>query len=147
MRHSEFYRLAAVRAGQTWCGPRDVDWLIRLRTELPNLRTVLDHCASRDDLAVAGVEIAVDLARTRCWFFGSTLGEGRHWLERLLATGPGVRGAPAMAASGTPALIAGALAMKAWIALCQGDNPAAGTFLAECRAWPGICRTARRRRR
>ncbi|XVV38930.1 hypothetical protein ACQPXT_38085 [Streptomyces sp. CA-100214] len=25
------------------------------------------------------------------------------------------------------------MAMKAWIALCQGDNPAAETFLAECR--------------
>ncbi|MGW5639685.1 hypothetical protein, partial [Streptomyces sp. NPDC003832] len=24
--------------------------------------------------------------------------------------------------------------MKAWIALCQGDNPSAETFLAECRA-------------
>ncbi|MGW6646718.1 AfsR/SARP family transcriptional regulator [Streptomyces iakyrus] len=134
VRHSEFYRLTAVRAGQTWCGPREVDWLIRLRTELPNLRTALDHCASRDDLAVAGVEIAVNLARTRCWFFSSTLGEGRHWLERLLAAEPGVRDAPGRAASGPPALIAGALAMKAWIALCQGDNPAAGTFLAECRA-------------
>ncbi len=27
-----------------------------------------------------------------------------------------------------------ALAMKVWIALCQGDNPAAEVFLAECRA-------------
>jgi hypothetical protein len=83
---------------------------------------------------VAGVEIAVNLARTRCWFFSSTLGEGRHWLERLLATEPGGGDTPTMAAPGTPTLIAGALAMKAWIALCQGDNPAAETFLAECRA-------------
>ncbi|MFE7901492.1 BTAD domain-containing putative transcriptional regulator [Streptomyces sp. NPDC057424] len=141
VRHSEFYRLTAVRAGHAWCGPREVDWLIRLRTELPNLRTALDHCASRHDLAVAGVEIAVNLARTRCWFFSSTLGEGRHWLERLLATepggphAPGARDAAAVAVpGGAPTLIAGALAMKAWIALCQGDNPAAETFLTECRA-------------
>jgi predicted ATPase len=87
VRHSEFYRMTAVRAGQAWCGPREVDWLVRLRTDLPNLRTALDYCASRPDLAGDGLEIAVNLARTRCWFFSSTLGEGRHWLERLLATG------------------------------------------------------------
>ncbi|MFF8012835.1 BTAD domain-containing putative transcriptional regulator [Streptomyces sp. NPDC007929] len=128
VRHSGFYRATAVRAGEEWCGPREVDWLVRLRTDLPNLRTALDHCASRPDLAGDGLEIAVNLARTRCWFFSSTLGEGRHWLERLLAAEePSVT-------TRTPTLIAGALAMKAWIALCQGDNPAAETFLAECRA-------------
>ncbi|MBX9364703.1 hypothetical protein K4G64_26755, partial [Streptomyces sp. WAC04114] len=130
VRHSAFYRMTAVRAGQAWCGPREVDWLVRLRTDLPNLRTALDYCASRPDLAGDGLEIAVNLARTRCWFFSSTLGEGRHWLERLLATGDPSTSATTRA----PAPTAGALAMKAWIALCQGDNPAAETFLAECRA-------------
>ncbi|MEU1003103.1 BTAD domain-containing putative transcriptional regulator [Streptomyces tibetensis] len=140
VRHSEYYRLTTVRAGRSWCGPREVDWLVRLRTELPNLRTALDYCASRDDLAKAGLQIAVNLARTRCWFFSSTLGEGRHWLERLLATGPerspaqDVPDPSAETDPGASTLIAGALAMKAWIALCQGDNPAAETFLAECRA-------------
>ncbi|GCB45401.1 BTAD domain-containing putative transcriptional regulator [Streptomyces sp. NL15-2K] len=140
VRHSEYYRATAVRAGREWCGPREVDWLIRLRTELPNLRAALDYCATRQDRVGAGVEIAVNLARTRCWFFSSTLGEGRHWLERLLGPGPdgphalaGPNSADA-AVAGAPALVAGALAMKAWIALCQGDNPAAETFLAECRA-------------
>ncbi|MEU7467672.1 BTAD domain-containing putative transcriptional regulator [Streptomyces sp. NPDC044984] len=139
-RHSDFYRMTAVRAGREWCGPREVDWLIRLRTELPNLRTALDYCATRRDRVGAGVEIAVNLARTRCWFFSSTLGEGRHWLERLPAPGPDGARAPVVPdASGTatavtPELVVGALVMKAWIALCQGDNPAAGTFLAECRA-------------
>ncbi|MFH9712192.1 BTAD domain-containing putative transcriptional regulator [Streptomyces luteogriseus] len=130
VRHSEFYRMTAVRAGHAWCGPHEVDWLVRLRTDLPNLRTALDYCASRPDLAGDGLEIAVNLARTRCWFFSSTLGEGRHWLERLLA--PGDPSAPATTRAPVPT--AGALAMKAWIALCQGDNPAAETFLAECRA-------------
>ncbi|MEV5106815.1 BTAD domain-containing putative transcriptional regulator [Streptomyces massasporeus] len=131
VRHSEFYRTTAVRAGQAWCGPGEVDWLVRLRTDLPNLRTALDYCASRPELTGDGLEIAVNLARTRCWFFSSTLGEGRHWLERLLATG---EPPAASATTREPALTAGALAMKAWIALCQGDNPAAETFLAQCRA-------------
>ncbi|MDQ0710867.1 hypothetical protein QFZ55_000319 [Streptomyces luteogriseus] len=134
--------MTAVRAGQAWCGPREVDWLVRLRTDLANLRTALDYCASRPDLAGDGLEIAVNPARTRCWFFSSTLGEGRHWLERLLATGD----LSASATTRTPTLTAGALAMKAWIALCQGD-PAAETFLAEAVPWPGSCLTGRRRRR
>ncbi|MFI8092080.1 BTAD domain-containing putative transcriptional regulator [Streptomyces sp. NPDC086080] len=140
VRHSDFYRMTAVRAGQEWCGPREVDWLIRLRTELPNLRAALAYCATRQDQVAAGVEIAVNLTRTRCWFFCSTLGEGRHWLERLSASGPdGARAtvvpdASGTATAGTPGLVVGALVMKAWIALCQGDNPASERFLAECRA-------------
>lgn len=139
-RHSEYYRALTVKAGREWCGPREVDWLTRLRTELPNLRAALDHCARRHQWAGAGIEIAVNLARTRCWFFSSTLGEGRHWLERLLGPGPvgGPASAPPDASNSadeeTSALFAGALAMQAWIALCQGDNPAAGRFLGECRA-------------
>ncbi|MGW5639684.1 ATP-binding protein [Streptomyces sp. NPDC003832] len=82
--HSDHYRTLAVRAGERWCGRGEVDWLMRLRAELPNFRTALDFCSTRGDRADAGVEIAVNLARTRCWFFNSTLGEGRHWLERLL---------------------------------------------------------------
>ncbi|WP_155058057.1 AfsR/SARP family transcriptional regulator [Streptomyces blattellae] len=123
LRHSDHYRAMAVRAGDEWCGPGEVDWLIRLRTELANFRTALDFCTTRRERVDAGVEIAVNLARTRCWFFNSTLGEGRHWLERLLPLNPGT----------PPALAAGGLAMKAWIALCQGDNPSAEAFLIECR--------------
>ncbi|WP_431992208.1 AfsR/SARP family transcriptional regulator [Streptomyces albogriseolus] len=124
IRHSAHYRAMTLRAGAEWCGPHEVDWLLRLREELPNLRTALDFCATRPEHTGTAVAIAVDLARTRCWFFSSVLGEGRYWLERLLASSPAL----------PPDLTAGALAMKVWIALCQGDNPAAETFLAECRA-------------
>ncbi|WP_308293512.1 BTAD domain-containing putative transcriptional regulator [Streptomyces sp. RM72] len=123
IRHSAHYRAMTLRAGAEWCGPHEVDWLLRLREELPNLRTALDFCATRPEHVGTAVAIAVDLARTRCWFFSSVLGEGRYWLERLLASPPAL----------PPDLTAGALAMKVWIALCQGDNPAAETFLAECR--------------
>ncbi|MDQ0784629.1 BTAD domain-containing putative transcriptional regulator [Streptomyces sp. B3I8] len=122
LRHSDHYRMMAVRAGDEWCGPGEVDWLIRLRTELPNFRAALDFCTTRRDRVDAGLEIAVNLARTRFWFFNSTLGEGRHWLERLLG----------LNTDAPRALIAGGLAMKAWIALCQGDNPSAEAFLTAC---------------
>ncbi|MGC0385801.1 BTAD domain-containing putative transcriptional regulator [Streptomyces sp. SAI-129] len=124
IRHAAHYRAMTLRAGAEWCGPDEVDWLLRLREELPNLRTALDFCATRPEHVGTAVAIAVDLARTRCWFFSSVLGEGRYWLERLLGSPPAL----------PPDLTVGALAMKVWIALCQGDNPAAETFLAECRA-------------
>ncbi|WP_434589198.1 hypothetical protein [Streptomyces sp. A5-4] len=124
VQHSDHYRALAGQAAAQWCGPREVEWLSRQRTELPNLRAALDFCATRPDRAGIGLEIAVNVTRTRCWFFRSTLGEGRHWLERFLALAP----------EAPPALMAGAVAMKAWIALCQGDRPVAEVFLAECRS-------------
>ncbi|WMC84192.1 AfsR/SARP family transcriptional regulator [Streptomyces rochei] len=86
IRHSAHYRAMTLRAGAEWFGPQEVDWLLRLREELPNLRTALDFCAAHPDHVGTAVAIAVDLARTRCWFFSSVLGEGRYWLERLLAS-------------------------------------------------------------
>lgn len=124
IRHSAHYRAMTLRAGAEWFGPQEVDWLLRLREELPNLRTALDFCAAHPDHVGTAVAIAVDLARTRCWFFSSVLGEGRYWLERLLASPLAL----------PPDLMVSTLAMKVWIALCQGDNPAAEVFLAECRA-------------
>ncbi|GAB2958390.1 hypothetical protein GCM10027075_67840 [Streptomyces heilongjiangensis] len=127
LRHADHYRRVAARAGDEWCGPGEVDWLIRLRTELPNFRTALGFCATRRDRVEAGTEIAVSLARTRFWFFNSTLGEGRHWLERLVG----------LNTDAPRALTAGGLAMRAWVALCQGDNPSAEAFLTACRTMAG----------
>jgi hypothetical protein len=59
----------------------------------------------------------------RCWFFSSTLGEGRHWLGRTLALDP----------EPPNPLRTSAAALRTWIALAQGDQHAADTFLAECR--------------
>ncbi|MGW5731741.1 MULTISPECIES: AfsR/SARP family transcriptional regulator [Streptomyces] len=123
-RHLDYYRsLAAVTAAQ-WCGPREVEWLNGLGRELPNIRAALDFSATHPGGAAAGLEITVNLTRTRFWFFSSTLGEGRHWFERTLA--------PAMpSAAPDPALI-GAATLRAWTALCQGDQTVARTYLTDC---------------
>lgn len=99
-RHRDHYRSMAAQAAADWCSPREVEWLSRLRRELPNLRAALDFCATEPGEGQTGLEIAVNLTRTRCWFFSSTIGEGRHWLERGLAlsvpagSAPGRRGGP-----------------------------------------------------
>ncbi|WP_307840407.1 BTAD domain-containing putative transcriptional regulator [Streptomyces sp. G44] len=120
-RHSAYYGSMAATAAAQWCGPDEVAWLSRLRRESPNLRAALDFSVSGGGDATAGLEIAANLTRTRYWFFSSSLGEGRHWLTRALELTPG---APAP-------LRAGGLALAAWIALCQGDQPAAEHLLAE----------------
>lgn len=132
VRHSDYYQALAARAAAEWCGPDEVGWLARLRRELPNLRSALDFCRVHPGQALTGAAIAVDLTRTRCWFFGSTLGEARHWLESLSALLD-----PALGES--TVLVT---AMKAFVAIIQADHPAAGVFLDECRAASGSWKAA-----
>ncbi|WP_262403226.1 ATP-binding protein [Actinomadura sp. CNU-125] len=121
-RHSDHFRALAARAAADWCSPREAEWLDRLRTELPNLRAALSFCLAHPGRARTGADIAVDLTRTRSWFFSATLGEARHWLETLSA-GAGLR------EEAVPALV-----MKTFVACVQGDRSAAETFLDRCRS-------------
>ncbi|MEU8892625.1 BTAD domain-containing putative transcriptional regulator [Streptomyces sp. NPDC048442] len=127
LRHCAYYRSLTARAAAEWCGPDEADWLSRLDRDLPNLRAALDFCGTQPGRAVVGLEIAVNLTRTRSWFFCSTLGEGRHWLERLHGQ---VSDLP-------PELGVTVAAMKSWIAICQGDVGAPRTLTAECVGPPG----------
>ncbi|MFI1031303.1 AfsR/SARP family transcriptional regulator [Streptomyces sp. NPDC020951] len=120
-RHCAYYGNMTTRAATQWCGPDEVAWLTRLRLESPNLRAALDFCVTGKGDATAALEIAANLTRTRYWFFSSSLGEGRHWLTRALELAP----------QAPVPLRVGCLALTAWIALCQGDQPAAEHFLAE----------------
>ncbi|MER7209537.1 BTAD domain-containing putative transcriptional regulator [Streptosporangium sp. NPDC000239] len=120
--HRDHYQRLVATAAAEWCGVREVEWLSRLRRELPNLRTALDFCVTEPGQADNGLEIAVNLTRVRSWFFTSTIGEGRHWLERTCAlSAPGPRRTDA-------------LAMLSWVALLQGDHRLAERYLAEHRA-------------
>ncbi|MES9604646.1 MULTISPECIES: BTAD domain-containing putative transcriptional regulator [Actinomadura] len=121
-RHCDHYQALAKSAAADWCSPREVRWLDRLRTELPNLRAALGFCLTRPERAHNGAQIAADLTRTRSWFFSSTLGEARHWLESL-------------SANLTPEICETtivATVMKAFIATLQGDQAASRTFLDHC---------------
>ncbi|WP_434974914.1 BTAD domain-containing putative transcriptional regulator [Streptosporangium saharense] len=120
--HRDHYQRLVATAAADWCGVREVEWLSRLRRELPNLRTALDFCVTEPGQADNGLEIAVNLTRVRSWFFTSTIGEGRHWLERTCAlSAPGPRHTDA-------------LAILSWVALLQGDHRLAEKHLAEHRA-------------
>ncbi|MET9343144.1 BTAD domain-containing putative transcriptional regulator [Nonomuraea sp. NPDC003804] len=114
-RHRDHYQRMAAEAADRWCGEQEIEWLARLRRELPNFQEALNFSLSCPGEAVHGLDIAVDLTRTRVWFFAKTIGEGRHWLERAYQAVP----------ADPPSYRAGAAAMLAWSALVQGDRATA----------------------
>ncbi|MCA6091920.1 hypothetical protein LE181_07050 [Streptomyces sp. SCA3-4] len=121
-RHREHYGRLTALAAADWCGPDEVEWLSRLRQDLPNIRAALDFTATRRDGVAAGLEITANLTRTRFWHFSSTLGEGRQWFDHLLSPGARIP---------EPVRL-GAAALRAWTCLVQGDRESAGALLAEC---------------
>ncbi|GAA0598001.1 ATP-binding protein [Actinomadura livida] len=127
IRHCRHYRDLAVRAATEWCGPDEIAWLRRLRRELPDLRAALEFCAGTPEHAGTGLETAVGLTRARSWFFSGTIGEGRHWLDRLSARS----GRP------PPEESAHAAAMRAFLVIVQGDRAAVPDAMAACRAAVG----------
>jgi predicted ATPase/DNA-binding CsgD family transcriptional regulator len=121
LRHRDFHLRLAERSVVEWCGPRQVAWLTRLRSEHANLRSALDHCMS--DAAEAQVGLRFVAALRFHWVMGGFLSEGRHWVDQALQLG----------SDPTPDR-ARALWVAAWIALLQGDLSAATAWLAESRA-------------
>ena len=85
--------------------------------EPANLRAALDHCFAEPGQARAGLELASALLLG--WLNRGLLREGRYWLERALAADDEPSGERA-----------GALWACAWLAIEQGDLPAAEDLLA-----------------
>jgi len=136
-RHAAYYLALAEAANLELMGPDQERWLRRLEAEHDNLRAAL-RWAHGGELAV-GLRLAAAL--WRFWLIHGHLGEGRGWLERLLAEteDAGDRGAAGEAgeaaggdASGTErergALRAKALRGAGGLATEQGDFRQARTL-------------------
>ncbi|MBP2707452.1 LuxR family transcriptional regulator [Microbispora sp. RL4-1S] len=119
-RHRDHYRSLAERARCERFGPGYLAWISRLDREHANLRTALEWCLDEPGEALAGLEMASDLLYH--WITSSRIGEGRHWLDQLLATGP----------EPTPQR-ARALWTGAWLAVIQNDLAPAAAMLEEGR--------------
>ncbi|MCK8675240.1 protein kinase [Rhodococcus sp. HM1] len=78
--YREWYEQLARDAEADWIGPRQLDWMKRLTTELANIRQALDFCASDDP--EAGVRMAGALFPY--WFSRSLIGECGRWCHRML---------------------------------------------------------------
>jgi predicted ATPase/DNA-binding CsgD family transcriptional regulator len=123
--HAAHFARLARDAANTWLtGDRDeLTWLAVIGREFDNLRAAMtwlrDHGSPE-----AALEIALNLARLRFWWFSGLLPEGTNWLRRLLDACP-----PAP----SPLRLA-ATAMRGWMALCQGDQEEALAARDHCRA-------------
>ncbi len=120
-RHAAYYLILAENADHEIRGPRQVEWLDCLEREHGNLRTALSGLVERKE-----VDAAARLARSLCWFWFAHghLGEGRRWLEQVLAYGE------LIPAAERAKLLAGA----ARIANYQADYEGAAGMLTEALA-------------
>ncbi|MGQ4599041.1 protein kinase domain-containing protein [Nocardia sp. R6R-6] len=119
-RHRELYERMAVDTKANWFSPRQLESIVRIRRELPNMRQALEFCVT--DNPEAGIRIGAALARF--WISQGWLSEARHWLELLLGRRTGE----------VTVDTAEAMFTVSHIALLQGDYSAAATFVGEARA-------------
>jgi non-specific serine/threonine protein kinase len=117
VRHRDWYLRLISTACAEWFGPRQRSWCDRLRVEQPNLRTAIDFSIADKDEADAGLELV-----GRPWFLWVCLflAEGRHWLDRALAS-----------TDGYSANRLRALTTAAYVASMQGDREAAEDLLRQ----------------
>ncbi|TDP37802.1 helix-turn-helix transcriptional regulator [Nocardia ignorata] len=115
-RHRRWYVALAERADLDWSGPRQVEWLERLRWEHANLRAALNSGLAADP--VAGMRLAYSIENY--WLARGFLAEARQWLDRLGLAGP------------DPTVERGrVLRLNAWLAILQGDHEVVSPLLEQ----------------
>ncbi|MEU6185816.1 protein kinase [Nocardia sp. NPDC047038] len=119
-RHRDWYRQLVSNAEADWISDRQPEWIARFKREQPNLRDALEFCLSEGapDSAEAGLSLAAALFNF--WNFYGMFGEGRAWLDRVLAL-PSERAKPVVRAK--------ALRVGTLMASAQGDFPSAAAFV------------------
>ncbi len=119
-KHRDHFVALAERGEREWFGPTQPDVQDRMRMDHANLRVALDRCVGAPDGRVVGLHLVGTL-----WFYWAgcgALGEGRRWVDRVLALDavPGPERAKVLWVGG-------------YLATVQGDLGAATAMLEECR--------------
>jgi non-specific serine/threonine protein kinase len=120
-RHRDWYERLVLDADADWIGPRQADWLTRMRREHPNLRVALEFCLSKPEEAATGLRMATALQWY--WLASGRLDEGRQWLDRAVtrqSAPPTTEWAKALYHAG----------MLAWF---QNDGPGASALAEDVR--------------
>ncbi len=120
-RHRDYYLGLLSQAHEDWFGPRQLDWIGRLRQENGNVAKALTVSVTDPDGPDRGLRAGADLLE-----FGlveSRFQRGRSWLEEVLESGVG-----------DPGIRARALRSACLWAVMQGDVDAATRLLEEGRA-------------
>jgi predicted ATPase/DNA-binding NarL/FixJ family response regulator len=124
-RYRNWYAQLASDAETDWIGPRQLEWLTQLVTELPNLRQALELCVLDDPESGFGVAAAL----FPLWVPRGLLTEGRRWIDRLLARSPDTEGVVVDRAK--------AIFWASLMAGLQGDLRASGGLIRRGRALAG----------
>ena len=115
-RHRDWFVALGERIETDWSGPRQAQWLERLRFDHPDIRAALGSGVVHDPRA--GLRLAVGLENV--WLARGFLSEGRQWLTQLLDGHP------------EPTIERGrGLRLAAWLAVLQGDVADVPGLLAE----------------
>ncbi|WP_330254184.1 protein kinase [Nocardia sp. NBC_00565] len=122
-RHRDLYQQLALDAQAGWISDRQSYWIARLERELPNLRDALESCLSEDTDEAAKAGLRTAAALHEFWVLRGMYGEGRTWLDRVLAH-PGAQSIPDRIS---------ALRAACEVAAPQGDFQAAAALLEEGR--------------
>ncbi|MFI6369149.1 AAA family ATPase [Nocardia sp. NPDC050630] len=124
-RHRRYYRDKAVHAGADWFGPAEQELLDWARTAWDNLLTAMDSSLATPGESAIGLEIATGLIALRLPFFMGSLRESRRWAMRTLEATRSLDPQPVE-------LQTAALALTAWVTMCQGVHDDAARMLDEC---------------
>jgi len=122
-RHRDHYREVLRRAVAERVSPREVYWLLRLRTELPNLRSAMEYSLGESG---GGCALEMAVALRDLWLSSGRKREGLAWLTRTLVAD--TRPTPTRER---------ALAEASVLALQLGDAPVSAGLLAEARELAG----------
>jgi non-specific serine/threonine protein kinase len=120
--HAEYFEALVKKGSHRWFGPEEVDWLRRLRAELPNLRCAQEHLLNDPSTAGRGVEMAINATRTRFVFFAGLINEARRMLGLGLEKLPQTENSLVRVT---------ALSQLAWVAQVQGRQDLAKPALAQ----------------
>jgi diguanylate cyclase (GGDEF)-like protein len=85
-RHAAYYVAFAERAGDGMTGPEQADWADRIVREYQNVRAAVGWVLARGRADQAA---SLCLGLWRYWRNGNHIGEGREWLDAVLAAGMG----------------------------------------------------------
>ncbi|MFI6433237.1 protein kinase [Rhodococcus oryzae] len=104
-RHRHWFQRLALLAEADWIGPRQLDWIARLKLDQQNFREALD--ASMVGPSDAAVGLRITAALFPFWLASGQLNEGAHWTERMLTVEGVPRGAEWVRAVGLGAVLNG----------------------------------------
>jgi non-specific serine/threonine protein kinase len=110
--HAEHFGALAKRCSASRLAPGEVEWMHRMNRELPNLRAAQQHFLSQASQRGRGLDLAIDVARTRCHIFTGQLNDSSRMLK-LALRGDDETLAPSQVV---------ARSILAWTALLQGHR-------------------------